>query len=98
MKPSICEGRRGRQFSMIKRKLIRDKGKIKLSRYFQEFQPGERVAVVRELSLSVGFPARMQGRTGVVEGKKGKAYIVKIRDYLLDKTFLIEPVHLRKIT
>lgn len=83
---------------MIKRKMIRDRGKIKLSRYFKNFTEGDKVAVVRELALPAGFPKRIQGRTGEVRGRRGKAYIVKMKDYDQEKTFIIEPVHLRKIT
>ena len=82
---------------MIGRKLVRQKGKIRLSRYFQEFKDGDSVAVVREHALIVGFPARIQGRTGVIFGKRGKAYIVKLKDFNQEKTFFIEPVHLKKI-
>jgi len=39
----------------------------------------------------------MQGRTGVIEGKRGKCYIVKIKDYAQEKRFIIHPVHLKKL-
>lgn len=82
---------------MLKRKRIREKGKIKLSQYFQELEQGERVALVRELAFKTSFPKRLQGKTGLVEGKKGKAYIVKIKDYNKEKRFIIHPIHLKKI-
>jgi len=79
------------------RKNIRTKGKLQLSKYFQEFKEGESVAVVKEQSLNSNFPKRLQGRTGVVAGKRGKAFIIKINDQCKLKTFLIEPIHLKKI-
>jgi len=82
---------------MIKRKRIRDKGKIKLSRYFQNLDIGDRVAVLRELSLQPRFPKRIHGRTGVVEGMRGRGYIVKIKDLNKEKSYIIHPVHLKKI-
>lgn len=82
---------------MSKRKPIRTRGKIPLSKYFQEFKKGDSVAVVRELSLKGSFPERLQGRTGIVEEKRGRAYIIKIRDMNKEKKFLIEPIHLKKI-
>jgi len=82
---------------MLKRKKIREKGKIKFSRYFQNLKIGDRVAVVQDISLKTGFPKRMQGRTGVIEGKRGKCYIVKIKDYAQEKRFIIRPVHLKKL-
>ena len=89
--------RAGRKNKMMGRKLVREKGKIRLSRYFQEFKDGDRVAIVREASLPVGFPKRIQGKTGVIEGKRGKAYIVKLKEYINVKRFVVNPIHLKKI-
>jgi large subunit ribosomal protein L21e len=82
---------------MLKRKNIKAKGKLRLSQYFQEFKDGERVAVVREQSLNPQFPHRMQGRSGVIVGKKGNSYLVDIMDFNEKKTFIIEPIHLKKL-
>ncbi len=82
---------------MIKRKSQREHGKIKLSRYFQDFKIGERVAVVRELALEPKFPKTLQGRSGVIESKRGKSYIVRIKDLNKEKTYIIHPVHLRSL-
>jgi ribosomal protein L21E len=82
---------------MKTRKTIREKGKLKLSRYFQEFKDGESVAVVREVSLHPHFPLRLQGSTGKIKGKQGRAYIVEINTQNKPKQFLIEPIHLKKI-
>ena len=82
---------------MGKRKLVRARGKLKLSRYFQEFKEGERVAVIREPAVTSSFPQRIHGRTGIVEKKQGKAYLVKIKEQDKEKKFLIEPIHLKKI-
>ena len=35
--------------------------------------------------------------TGVVEGMRGKNYIVKIKDITMDKRYIIHPVHLKKL-
>ena len=48
--------------------------KGKMSRIFQELKEGESVAVVIDVSESADFPKRMQGRTGIIESKKGKAF------------------------
>ena len=82
---------------MIKRKNVKNKGKIKLSDYFQEFKDGERVAVVRELAVRPKFPSKLQGRSGVVNGKRGRSYIVKINDLNKEKIYIIHPVHLKKL-
>ncbi len=79
------------------RKKVRTKGKLQFSRYFQELEKGDFVAIVREPAVQSVFPTRLQGRTGLVEGKRGKAYIIKIKDQAKEKKFLIEPIHLKKI-
>lgn len=81
---------------MLKRKKIREKGKIKFSRYFQKLKEGDRVSIVKELSTSSSFPKQIQGRTGIIEGKRGSSYIVKIK-IGKDKRFIIHPVHLKKL-
>jgi ribosomal protein L21E len=81
----------------MKKKKLREKGKIKFSKYFQEFGNGEAVAVVREPSINASFPQRLQGRTGIIECKRGKAYMIKINDLKKEKKILIEPIHLKKI-
>jgi len=82
---------------MSKRKSVRTRGKLQLSRYFQELKNGDSVSVIREKSVKSSFPERLQGRTGVIEGKRGKVYIVKIKDINKEKKFLVEPIHLKKI-
>ena len=79
------------------KKRLREKGKIRLSRMFQELKQGERVAVKRELAERAGFPEKIQGKTGMIEGRKGKAYIVKIAVGKGSKKFIIKPVHLKKL-
>lgn len=80
-----------------KRKQIRTRGKIQLSKYFQKIKTGDNVAVTIDKSREFNFPERMQGRTGVVEGKRGSSYIVNIKDQTRPKQFIINPIHLKKI-
>ena len=83
---------------MLKRKRLRQKGKISLTKIFQKFVSGDSVAVVRELGAqSPGFPKRIQGRTGKVIVKRGTAYVVEIKDHNMPKQYIIKPVHLKKI-
>ena len=82
---------------MLKRKSPRSKGKIKLSRYFQEFSEGDRVTVIRELAVRPKFPEKLQGRSGVILIKRGTNYIVKMNDLNREKKYIIHPVHLKKL-
>ena len=83
---------------MTKRKKIRTRGKIQLSGYFQNLKKGDPVAVIKEVSVNSSFPKRLQGRTGRVVERRGRAYLVKIMDQNKEKTFIIEPIHLKKIS
>jgi len=82
---------------MTDRKPIRTRGKIKLSNYFQELKKGDSVAVINEKAVQSSFPKRLQGRTGKVDKKIGRSYSVKINDQTKEKSFIINPIHLKKI-
>lgn len=82
---------------MVRRKPIRTRGKFSFARYFQRLSEGDTVAIVKERSLTRNFPDRLQGRTGKVIGKRGRAYIVKIKDQSKEKEYIVEPIHLKKI-
>lgn len=83
---------------MLKRKRIRERGKLPLSKYFQKLNSGDSVAIVKDLGQqSSGFPRRMQGRTGKVIKMRGSAYEIEVSDFALKKRFVVKPVHLKKI-
>ncbi|MGD9276187.1 MAG: 50S ribosomal protein L21e [Candidatus Pacearchaeota archaeon] len=82
---------------MVNKKPVRTRGKLKLGRYFQRFEKGDAVSVVREVSMQPRFPKRLQGKTGTVKERRGKAYLIGIKDQNKEKGFLIEPIHLKKI-
>ncbi|MAG27336.1 50S ribosomal protein L21e [Candidatus Pacearchaeota archaeon] len=82
---------------MLKRKKPRTKGKFSFTKFFQKFQPGDSVAVVRELNQTFGYPKKLQGRTGVIKEKRGSAYLIEIKDISKTKQYLIKPIHLTKI-
>ena len=82
---------------MLKHKRLRERGKISLSKYFQSFKEGDSVAVVRELSIKFGYPKKLQGRTGIIIGKRGVAYEIEINDLNKPKRYAIKPIHLKKI-
>lgn len=81
----------------MRKKSVRTKGKLSLSKYFQKFETGDFVAVIKERAISSSFPERLQGKTGQIEGVRGRAYVVKINDMDKEKKFLIEPIHLKGI-
>ena len=82
---------------MLKHKRSRERGKLSLRKYFQELKEGERVAIKRNLSYSANFPSRLQGRTGAVVSKRGKAFVINIRDGKKEKQFIVKRVHIKKL-
>lgn len=82
---------------MKRSKKMREKGKIRLSKYFQKFEEGDKVTVVKDAGEMSSFPETLQGRTGKIETKRGKAYIVKIFDKNQEKRYIIHPVHLKRL-
>ena len=79
------------------RKRIGSKGRPGLSRLFKQFKEGDSVAVIKEPSVDSKFPLRLQGSTGIVSAKRGRAYEVEIYAQDKRKKFLIEPIHLKRI-
>ena len=76
---------------------MKQHGKIQLSKYFADFETGDRVAVVRELAMTPKFPKTLQGKSGVIKDKRGNSYLVKINDLNKEKTYIIHPIHLKKL-
>jgi len=89
------KGYRHRTRKLLK-KHIRERGAIPpLSRILYEYKPGDRVHIVINPSIVKGMPhRRFHGKTGVIVGKRGRAYIVKV--YLGDKekTLFVRPEHI----
>ncbi|MEK6929028.1 MAG: 50S ribosomal protein L21e [Nanoarchaeota archaeon] len=82
---------------MFGSKNARNKGKFKLTDFFQKFKEGDVIAVVREPSFTFSYSKRLQGRTGKVLEKRGSAYYVEIKDLNKPKRYLIRPIHLKRI-
>lgn len=82
---------------MVKRKNIREAGKISFSRAFQDLKSGDRVSIVAEKAKQSSFPKRIQGRCGIVEERRGNCFIVSINDLNKEKKFIMDPAHLKKI-
>jgi len=78
------------------RKDKKDKGKISLRAFFQTFKPGDIVHLTVEPAIHKGlYHPRFIGKTGVVTGKTGRCYEVKINDFKKEKTVIVHPVHLK---
>ncbi|MDP2906675.1 MAG: 50S ribosomal protein L21e [Nanoarchaeota archaeon] len=79
------------------KKSLRDKGKISINKYFQEFKIGEKVVLKAEPAIQKGmyFP-RFHSKTGLIKGKKGSCYEIIIKDGGKAKMLIVHPIHLQK--
>ena len=69
-----------------------------ITKFIQKFEAGERVVIDPEPSSHKGMPhQRYKGRVGVVCGKRGKSYIVKITEGNKEKLLISRPEHLRRL-
>lgn len=82
---------------MLKRKRIKEKGKLPFTKFFQNFKEGDSVALVRYPGIKCDVPQRMQGRTGKIISARGKAYVIAVKDINMSKTYIVRPIHLKKI-
>lgn len=79
------------------KKHVENKGKVRLSRYFQEFTVGDKVVLSAEPAVQKGmYHPRFHGKTGVITGMKGKCYEVEIKDINKVKNLIVHPVHLKR--
>ena len=75
----------------------RRKGKISITRYFQEFVAGDKVNLIAEPAVQKGmYHPRFMGKSGLVTGKRGDCYLVEIKDINKKKTVVVHPVHLKR--
>jgi large subunit ribosomal protein L21e len=75
-----------------------ERGKIPLSRYFQEFNYGDKVALSAHSSVQKGmYFRRFHGMHGDVVGKRGECYRVLVQDGRKLKMLNVHPIHLKRV-
>ncbi len=75
----------------------KDKGKISIKNFFQEFKEGDRVILKVEPAHHKGrYYPRFHGKSGLINGKSGDCYTVLIKDGNKDKQIITHPVHLKR--
>lgn len=68
-----------------------------ITKFLQKFIIGQKVEIVPEPSSQKGMPhPRFRSRVGNVAGRRGKSYIVEIKDGGKKKLFISRPEHLKK--
>tara|TARA_B100000959_G_scaffold133608_1_gene140049 strand:+ start:6866 stop:7159 length:294 start_codon:yes stop_codon:yes gene_type:complete len=69
-----------------------------IGRVMHSYQDGDKVAIVLDGAQQKGMPhRRFQGRTGIIAGTQGRAYVVRVLDGNMEKTVVARPEHLKPI-
>lgn len=72
----------------------RERGKIRITRYLQEFNEKDIVSIsINPRYQAIPHP-KFQGRSGVILNRQGRAYYVRIKDGDKTKEILVMPEHL----
>ena len=80
------------------RKKNKEKGRISITRYFQDFKEGDKVSLAANPTVQKGmYHPRFHSKIGVVKSMRGKCYQIRIMDKKKEKTVIVHPVHLRRI-
>ena len=87
-------GYRSRTRSLL-RKNPREKGKTGLSRILRAYELGDKVCVKIDSSTHKGMPhRRFQGKIGVIQGRRGRSYLVNLKIGDKDKSLIVRPEHI----
>ncbi|MGA3404270.1 MAG: 50S ribosomal protein L21e [Candidatus Bathyarchaeia archaeon] len=88
------KGYRSRTRSLL-RKHPRERGKIGLSRILRAYQIGDKVTILLEASVHKGMPhRRYHGRSGTIQEKRGKSYVVNVEMGKQTKQIIARPEHI----
>lgn len=80
------------------RNLARGIKRITVNEHFKKFGEGDKVLIKIKPKNKLTFPhPKFNGRAGVVIGKKGNAYVVKVKDGKKTKLVDVLPVHLERL-
>ncbi len=75
-----------------------ERGRLNINRIIHEYSEGDNVAIVIDGGQQKGMPnRRFQGRTGVISGKQGAAWVVIVKDGNKTKTVVARPEHLKPV-
>ena len=76
---------------------LRDRGKIKIRQYMQNFEEGDAVSIrINPRYQNIPHP-RFQGTSGRIVKKQGRAYYVRIKDGDKIKQIISNPEHLVRL-
>lgn len=81
------------------KKALRSRGIAPVTTLIREYEPGQRVHIVIDPSIHGGMPhRRFHGRTGTIVGKRGRSWLLEIKDGNATKIVIARPQHLKPQT
>jgi large subunit ribosomal protein L21e len=82
----------------ILRRRKSEKSQLNIARVMHEYNEGDRVAIVLDGGQQQGMPhRRFHGRTGFIQSRQGRAWVVAVKDGNMRKTVVARPEHLRPL-
>lgn len=88
--------KKSRGFRSGSRKKLKARRKATIPDYLKQIKIGERVKISPLPSSHKGMPhPKFKGKSGVVVGKRGKAYCIKFKDGSKEKEVISSPEHLK---
>ena len=79
-------------------KHTREKGKVRITGYLRQFDVGDKIMLTCNPTVAEGtYHMRFHNKNGIIAGKQGECYIVKINDINKEKELIVHPVHIKKL-
>jgi large subunit ribosomal protein L21e len=87
-------GYRVKTRSLLKRK-PRERGKSTLSKILRKYEVEDRVLIKIDPSIQKGMPhRRYHGKLGIITEKRGRAYVIDVKQGNAVKEIIVRPEHL----
>jgi large subunit ribosomal protein L21e len=78
------------------REKFRRTGRVSINNFIKHFNIGDRIVIDIESSSLNGMPfKRFQGLSGKIIEKRGRAYLIEIKDGNKTKTVISNPEHMK---
>ncbi len=79
------------------KKRIRQKGMPSVRKLLQPYHIGDNVSIKIDPSIHRGMPhPKFQGKIGIISEKRGKAYLIDIKERKKQKQLIARPEHIIK--
>ena len=73
---------------------LKGKSRVSIARQVKTFNVGDKI-VITPKAKRAGLPhLRFSGRNGVIVEKRGKSYVVEVKDLASKKQVVVGPIHL----